>query len=383
MRHWLLAARDHFGTPHASRRPLAEHLEAAAQWVLRAQATHGDDGVAHSYDVRAARWLASYPETTGYLIPTLYDYAAHFDRPVYREAARRMALWEMAVQLPDGGVRAGTMAAPAPVPTVFNTGQVLFGLARAARETADPRLLAATRRAADWLVAAQDDDGCWRRHRSPFTTTDTAVYNTRSAFGLVRAYAAVPDPRYLQAALRNAAWALAQAAPNGWLPGNCLSRQPDDRALTHTIAYALRGLLEIGVALGRAELVEQALRMGRAVAQAQRADGALPGYLGPDWRPLARWSCVTGNAQMALNWLRLARETGAADLVAHAHAANRFNMAIHELTAAQPERRGGVRGSYPLSGEYMQWRYPNWAAKFFMDALMLQALGPDTPNIGC
>ena len=382
MKHWLIAARDRFAAPRPSAHRPAEHLEATAQWVLRAQATNGDDGVAHSYDVRTRAWLASYPETTGYMIPTLYDYAAHFGRPAYREAARKMALWEVEVQLADGGVRAGTMAAPVPVPTVFNTGQVLFGLARAARETADARLVEATRRAADWLVAAQDEDGCWRRHQSPFTTTTTAAYNTRSAFGLVRAFDVVPEQRYLRAAGRNAAWALGTAAPNGWLPGNCLTLQRDDRALTHTIAYAIRGLLEVGVALERPECVQHALLMARAVARAQRADGALPGYLGPDWRPLARWSCVTGNAQMALNWLRLARETGSADLVAHAHAANAFNMAIHEMTAAQPERRGGVKGSHPINGDYMRWRYPNWAAKFFMDALMLQELGPSVRNIG-
>jgi uncharacterized protein YyaL (SSP411 family) len=382
MKHWLIAARDRFGAARPSARAPAQHLEAAAQWVLRAQAANGDDGVAHSYDVRTRAWLASYPETTGYMIPTLYDYAAHFGRPAYREAARKMALWEVEVQLDGGGVRAGTMAAPAPVPTVFNTGQVLFGLARAAQETADARFVEATRRAADWLVEAQDEDGCWRRHQSPFTTTTTAAYNTRSAFGLVRAFAVVPEQRYLRAAQRNAAWALGTARPNGWLPGNCLTLQPDDRALTHTIAYAIRGLLEVGVALERPELLEHALRMARAVAQAQRADGALPGYLGPDWRPLARWSCVTGNAQMALNWLRLARETGCTELLAHARAANAFNMAIHEVAAAQPQRRGGVKGSHPISGDYMRWRYPNWAAKFFMDALMLQELGPAARDIG-
>lgn len=383
MKHWLIAARDRLSTPRLSTRAPAEHLEAAAQWVLRAQAANGDDGVAHSYDVRKPAWLASYPETTGYMIPTLYDYAAHFGRPAYREAARRMALWEVEVQLADGGVRAGTMAAPEPVSTIFNTGQVLFGLARAARETGDARFVEATRRAADWLSDAQDEDGCWRRFQSPFTTTTSAAYNTRSAFGLVRAFEVVPEQRYLRAAGRNAAWALGTAAPNGWLPGNCLSLQRDDRALSHTIAYSIRGLLEVGVALGRPEFVEHALGMARAMAQAQRPDGALPGYLGPDWRPLVRWTCVTGNAQMALNWLRLAHETGAAELLAHAHAANAFNMSIHELGAAQPERRGGVKGSHPINGAYMRWRYPNWAAKFFMDALMLQELGPAARNIGC
>jgi len=33
--------------------------------------------------------------------------------------------------------------------------------------------------------------------------------------------------------------------------------------------------------------------------------------------------------------------------------------------------RGAIAGSYPLWGRYLRWRYPNWAAKFFLDALLL------------
>ena len=385
MKHWIIAARDRLGIGLAQdglASSVAIHLEAAAQWILRAQSATDDGGAAHSWDVRHGKWLAPYPETSGYLIPTLYDYALHFQRPQYREPARRMAQWEVEVQMSDGAVRAGTMDAPVLAPTIFNTGQVLFGLARAARETGDPRFVGATRRAADWLVNAQDEDGCWRRFPSPFTTTTVAAYNTRTAFGLLRAFEVVPDERYLRAAERNAAWAVSTAASNAWLPGNCLGVHADDRALTHTIAYSIRGLLEVGVALDRPRYLEHALTMATAVAAAQRPDGALPGYLGPRWNGLVRWTCVTGNAQMAINWLRLARETGNEALRQHAHAANRFNMSIHELGDMPAERHGGVKGSHPIDGGYMTWRYPNWAVKFFMDALMLQELGPQVRNIG-
>src|SRR6185295_8061008 len=238
------------------------------------------------------------------------DYAMYFDAPEYREPARRMAVWEVKEQMPDGGIRAGTMDADVVAPTIFNTGQVLFGLARATLETGDESIRAALERAADWLVSAQDDDGCWRKFPSPFTTTKTATYNTRCAFGLVRAYTAVSKQSYLDAADRNVKWALGEALPNGWLPGNCLVHQVNDSALTHTIAYSIRGILEVGIRLGKDSYVEHALRMGRAVAQAQRPDGSLSAYYLPDWSAATSWSCVTGNAQMALNWLLLARHTG-------------------------------------------------------------------------
>ena len=382
MNHLWLLARDKLGVGARPIRSIEEHLRAAADWLLRAQAATPDDGVAHSYDVRAGKWLASYPETTGYIIPTLYDYAKYFDAPAYADAAHRMALWEVAVQLPDGGVRAGTMAAEVVVPTVFNTGQVLFGLARAASETGDESIRAALIRAADWLVAAQDEDGCWRRFPSPFTTTKTAAYNTRTAFGLVRAFAVVQDQKYLDVAERNVAWALGTARPNGWLPGNCLTENADDSALTHTIAYSIRGILEVGLAAGKTQYVEHALRMGKAVALRQRADGSLPAYYNPDWSPKVGWTCVTGNSQMAIDWLRLARETGETGLIENARRANRFNMGIQDLGAANPGVRGALKGSHPINGGYMTWRYPNWAAKFFMDALMLEQLCDRIDNIG-
>ena len=369
--------------PVAPRRQAIEvHLAAAASWIVRAQKATPDDGVAHSYDIRKARWVASYPETTGYIIPTLYDYAKYFDASEFRDPAYRMALWEVQEQLPDGGIRAGTMDAEVIAPTIFNTGQVLFGLARAASEAGDDTVRTSLERAADWLVAAQDSDGCWRRFASPFTTTKHATYNTRCAFGLVRAYDVIPKQAYLDAADRNVNWALGEARPNGWLPGNCLTDNTDDSALTHTIAYSIRGILEVGVRLRRSQYLDHALRMAREIAKRQNADGSLSAYFLPDWRPKSRWTCMTGNAQMAINWQRLAFETGDASLVKHAVAANRFNMSRQDLESRDPGIRGAIAGSFPIDGGYMTYRYPNWAAKFFMDALMLEALGGKVANLG-
>jgi hypothetical protein len=33
--------------------------------------------------------------------------------------------------------------------------------------------------------------------------------------------------------------------------------------------------------------------------------------------------------------------------------------------------RGGIKGSHPIWGGYDPFRYPNWAAKFFIDAMMM------------
>src|SRR5699024_2401298 len=102
-----------------------------------------------------------------------------------------------------------------------------------------------------------------------------------------------------------------------------------------------------------------------------RKNGALPGRMDSQWQPAVRWSCLTGNAQMAIIWLRLADIVGDDAFRQNATRANRFNMATQELDGP-PETAGAIKGSFPVDGGYMTWRYPNWAAKFFMDALMLE-----------
>lgn len=382
MKHIKQLIKDKIGSTVREPRDIETHLQSAADWLLVAQKATPDDGVAHSYDIKTKQWNASYPETTGYVIPTLYDYAQLYGKPEFAAAALRMAHWESDIQLEDGGVRAGTMSAEIVAPTIFNTGQVLFGWARAYVETKEERMRSSLVRASDWLIEAQDDDGAWRRFSSPFTTSKLNSYNTRSAFGLVRAYEATGIERFLAAAVKNADWTLSRAHANGWLPDNCLLKMPDESALTHTIAYSIRGLLEIGAASGRQDLLEHALTMARHVAKRQREDGALPARYLPQWTTVVDWTCVTGNSQMAINWLRLAQLTGENELKQHAVRANRFNMSIQDLETIDPNVRGAIKGSHPVNGEYMTYKYPNWATKFFMDGLMLEQHFDAVKNIG-
>lgn len=359
------------GSPPASD-PLRA-LQAAAEWLARAQDATGTGGASAHYDTARRKWAGAYPETTGYIIPTLLRYAQVSGNGDYRERALRMAAWESDIQLADGGVRAGTLDAAQVVPTIFNTGQVVFGWLAAWQATGDARFRDSLVRAADWLVAAQDDDGAWRRFASPFAQHAAGAvntYNTRVAFGLALAGEALGEPRYRDAAVRNVEWALTQMRPNGWLENNDL--EDNARPLTHTIAYATRGILEVGLIASQDHFVDAAAGIARAVARTQRRDGALPGRLDAQWRPAARWTCCTGNAQMAIVWQRLAAHTGDDALQESADRAVGFTLSVQDPSAPNPAIRGGIPGSHPRAGGYMTHRYPNWAAKFFMDAVMLQ-----------
>jgi len=345
------------------------HLSATIDWLRCAQDATPDGGVAQSYFVKRGVWTNSYPETTGYIIPTMLRYAEVAGDEDARERAKRMADWECEIQLPDGGVVAGAVG-DSDRPTVFNTGQVLFGFVVAAEAFGAARYERSAREAADWLCAAQDDDGCWRRFGSPMTADAVNVYNTRTAWALARAHQLTGEQRYLDAAVSNCDWAMTRRQENGWFADNCLldPAQP----FVHTIAYAMRGLLEVGVCAQRQEFIDAAASIGDAMVEALPESGFLPGRFDSEWRGTVRWSCLTGNAQLAVNLGRLYQLRGDSRYREAVFTLNRFNCRTQALSG-DPPVRGGVKGSHPIDGGYHPWQYPNWAAKFFADALMMEA----------
>jgi DUF1680 family protein len=367
--------RDALRLRHPVDRP-ERHLEAVMLWLCRAQDATGTGGVSRSYSLRFRRahgrrgWLAAYPETTGYIIPTFLAYAAWARRAEYRERALRMAEWEIDVQMESGAVQGGVIG-HTPTPAIFNTGQVLFGWAAAHRETGDPRFQKAAGRAADFLVEAQDPDGAWRRHGSRFARSGVNVYDARTAWGLLDASRITGDPRHREGALRNLRFVLTRQRANGWFEDCCLD--DNRRPLLHTIAYTMEGLLEAGTIAGEAAFIDAARRAADALLARQRPDGSLGGRFDAEWRPAARWSCLTGDAQTSIVWLRLAEITADPRYADAARRMNQYLMSTQDLESADPGVRGGIKGSDPIYGEYGSHEYLNWAAKFFADALMLEA----------
>ncbi len=345
------------------------HLDAVIAWLKRAQDATPDAGVSQTYLVKYRKWAPSYPETTGYIIPTFYRYADWVSDADARERARRMADWECEIQHSSGGVLAGALG-DSGQPTIFNTGQVLFGWVRAFEEEGDERYREAAARAADWLCSVQDADGCWRQFGSPMTGKQINTYNTRSAWGLARVHQITGEQRYLEAAVKNCAWALTQRQPNGWLENNCL--QDNAQPFVHTLAYAMRGLLEVGAYAQREDLLAAARVIGDALLVALPENGKLPGRFDANWRPTVSWSCLTGDAQIGINWGRLYQLTGEEKYRVAAGRVVNFVKTTQKLTGDLNEM-GGVKGSQPIDGGYHPWQCPNWAAKFFADALMLDS----------
>jgi hypothetical protein len=338
-------------------------------WLGRAQdnSSSADGGIARDYSLISG-WNASYPETTGYAVPTLLAYANSRSDDEVRKRARRMVDWLVSIQLFNGGFQGGTIGARPIVPVTFNTGQILIGLAASVRELGD-EYRPAMRRAADGLVKTQDSDGCWRKHPSPFAISGEKVYETHVAWGLFEAARVEAGRGYAEAGLRNVQWALRFQHENGWFENCCLS---EPRApLTHTLGYTLRGLLEAHRFTGEASLLDACRRTADGLLTALSEDGFLPGRLEENWRAAVPWACLTGTVQIAYCWLALYRLTRETRYRQAAFAANRYVRRTISVDGP-PEIRGAIKGSFPIDGDYCAYAYPNWASKFFIDSNLLE-----------
>ena len=393
LRHYLSLVNPHVATgylrvPRRHAGEISRSLDMAIDWICRAQDARADGGVARSYSLAynpyfgRRGWTPSYPETTGYIIPTVFDYARDSGRADLFDRALRMADWECDVQMASGAVQGGTVNEP-PSPAVFNTGQVIFGWIRAFQETRAERYLGSAIKAGDFLVASQDPDGAWRKNLSKYASPKmpSYTYNTRSAWALLLLGKETRKQAYVDAAVRNNEFARSEQLPNGWFKNNCLG--DPSRPLLHTIAYALQGVLEVGIALNNATYISAVRPAADGLLNKQRADGSLAGRFNDRWDAAANYSCLTGNAQTAIVWGRLFQLTGDRRYLEGMTKANAYLRKVQWIGTGNPGLDGGISGSYPLHGEYGRFEVLNWAVKFFIDSLMLETwIGEARDNSG-
>lgn len=359
--------RGAMGIPYPARSN-REHLLVTMNWLCKAQEETGNGGVSAFYDVREAVWGPAYPETTGYIIPTFFEYAAFSGDEAFCTNAVRMAEWLLTLQLENGAFPIGPLWPEwERSPIVFDTGQIIFGLLRTFEEIGHQKYLEAARRAGDWLVKIQDEDGSWRH----FTSLGYEhTYNVRVAWALAQLYKVSADEKYLYSARHNLDWALTQQKSDGWF--DKAGFRPEEYPLTHTIAYTIDGFLEAGVLLSEEKFIQAARKAADALLQQQQRNGYLYGRYGPGWHTNVTWSCLTGNAQMAIIWLRLYEMTDEEDYMSAAKIANSYVKRTQSLNASLAGNVGGISGSFPIYGDYEPYRHLNWAAKFFADSLLLE-----------
>ena len=348
--------------------PTARALRSVVAWILHAQRPGG--GIAAYYSLLTG-YSDSYPEVTGYIIPTLYDFGHLTGDLVARHAAYLATEWLLSLQMPSGAFpgglhRSGRAVGPDARPSVFNTGQILQGLVRAHSETRNAKILERAVAAGDWLAAIQQPDGSWAREAAYQGAAHT--YYSMVSWSLAQLAAESKNSRQTTAADKNIDWVLAHVQPSGWIDGINLRGHP---AYLHFIAYVIQGILECGILRRRDDAIHAAAKSAWALLRKFETHKRLLGAYEPDFKNGQPFSCLTGNAQMSCIWLRLYEVTG--DL-RYFNASLKMNEMLKQSLPAKGNQgiAGGVAGSYPIWGAYQPMRFISWGGKFLADALLLE-----------
>src|SRR5208337_4126462 len=96
-------------------------IHAAANWLCAAQDVTGEGGFARAYSLPNG-WELPYPETTGYIIPTLLALNGRFPDFHLAERAWSAGVWLAQVQFPSGAICSKQYRPGNTKPSVFNTG---------------------------------------------------------------------------------------------------------------------------------------------------------------------------------------------------------------------------------------------------------------------
>jgi len=293
----------------------------AIEWIKNN--TVENEGIINSSNIRK-----SYPEVTGYYIPTLIRWG-------YRDLAVQYAKWLCSIQKDDGSWYDTYDKSP----YVFDTAQILKGLI-AVREIypyVDENII----KGCDWVLSNMQDTG-------RLTTPDMYAWGEkRTCSEIIHLYCLSPLKEAGVIFGKNEYISAAERILEYYKKNN-YDEIMNFGLLSHFYAYVMEALLD----MGEADMAKEAMKR---ITKFQNADGMIPAYNN------VHWVCSTGLFQLALVWFRLGNiECG--------------NKAFEYACKLQNES-GGWYGSYMTEesnkeeNDYFPTGEISWAVKYFLDAL--------------
>lgn len=349
------------------------HLNAAMSWLSRAQDYCKGKGVSATFALPNG-WDVAYPETSGYILATFLEYSKIYNDPAYYKRAVEIGDWEIEIQTVSGAILSNPTKSHV---RVFNTGQVILGWCTLFEKTNEKKYLDAACKAGDFLCETQEADGRWINN----TYCGARTYHARIDWALLRLFELTGKRQYLETAEKNIKWVLAQQNKNAWFE-NCGFN--DDMPIMHVLVYTLRGLLECHSMnipeINKLDILPKLLETTKRINEfindkpVRKTKGLIPTAFQNNWLTNTNHSCLTGNAQYAIYLYRLSQITTENSYAAYADVVVSALKRTQLISKNDNEQNiaGAIPGSYPIYVGYCPNSFPNWATKFFADALLMK-----------
>ena len=343
-------------------------LQQVIGWLLYSQERMTDDGFGTYYLCRG--WTSSYPETSGYIVPTLLRFAAVDQRKDVQEAAGKALDWLLSIQKPEGGWQSGYVHQGREA-VVFNTGQVIRGMIAGYEHFKEERYLKSALKAADWIAGIQHAEGYFDKY---VYLGKARVYDSYVVAPMLVLDEIIGEKRYEKVARKNIDWIIkSKQHENGWFADCDNTIKRNTHPIIHTVAYTTDGILDAGLQLKEEKYIAAAQKSANVLRDIFLKQQKLNGRYDKNWRGSEAF-ITTGGAQMAIVWHKLYNHTGNSTYIQAVEKMNALLTAIQQRSVhEEPNTRGALFGSFPMWGRYETFGCPNWASKYFADSLMNEA----------
>jgi len=357
--------KDHLGKVDET--SLLKALRELASWFKHNQSVMEDKGFGTFYF--ESGWTSSYPETTGYIVPTLLEYSQFDNKDEFESIVKDALEWLVSIQKPSGGWQSGYVHQNGDE-IVFNTGQVLRGLTAGFNHFKEKKYLDCAIKACEWLVSIQNENGSFDKN---VYLDRVRVYDSYVVAPMLEVYNLSKIESFKTCAVKNIEWIIREKQlDNGWFQDCDNTIHKNDKPILHTISYTIDGILDCGIYLNNSDFIEAATIPADVLLNKFHKEGGLSGRFDKDWNG-SEQLITTGCAQISIIWEKLFTLTGDKKYQQGFQNMNKLLVAIHQRDTPETEdTRGAIFGSFPLWGRYESFGCPNWASKYMMDSLLFQ-----------
>jgi len=323
-------------------------------------------------------WSLPYPETTGYILVTLYDLLndGHYREDEINGCIKSSISWLLNLQLEIGAFPGGHGKYPnnfrlnsidyifnrkrKSMPSIFNTGQILRGLVRAYEDKETEILYISIKHATNYLCDSINNDGSWKN--DAYAGQSSPSYFSYIAKPILDSSNILQNEKSRELVLKSLYRIIEKSNnTNDFIKSMSFPRQ--EIIHTHTLSYTIQGLLEC-LDFYNNDIKNKTMQISNKIISKllkfNNDKGFIPGGVYGDFRPDLSYSCLTGNCQIGLILLEMN------DISKNQYY---FDCAknILDYTINNQSKNGSIAGSYPFWGKYMSMRNPNWAVKYYLD----------------
>lgn len=344
----------------ATEAQLKKALTDNISWIKMSFAANNNLGSSKYRNILGA-WSESYPETTGYLVPTLLNAYSILKDPSLLTLAKNQISYFQSLVLSNGSFRQSPNSNEA---FVFDTAQIMLGLIALNHTEENEATLKMLKDAYLFLLNALDENGTFMH--SNYVANYNPSYYARIVWPMLKCEEILnlsAHPKTIK--LYNY---ILHLKHTNYTFNDC-SFDGGAYFYTHNLIYTYRGLWESSIILGDIETQNYIIEAINYITNNVVSEkGKFNGSYNKNWEPFNNYVCSVGNAQLAsLQLLIYSTKNDFSTL-------NNISDVIIPLVKSQRSvfslNPGAVPSSIPVWGPYQRFKYTNWTQKFFSDALI-------------